>query len=300
MKAVAPVFQGLIVVVLFGTAGYLLFPYAKSYFLPPCTEALSYAIARYDDRFAISEAEFDDALADAATLWNEAAGRQVLVDKAPPEVPVFLVYGEVQAVNALGADIDTDQAVYEEQKRQVEALKREYQAARRAFERMRASFEERNARYAEAVAYWNARGGAPSAQYEELQREQDELSADQDALNSQVALLNALADQLNEKVAQLNALARNLNQEVARYNRNAGEDFDQGKYIHDATGARIEIYGFTDGTELRRVLAHEFGHALGLGHTENPDSIMYSYNIGEEFELSAEDVAELRKVCRLD
>lgn len=300
MKAVAPVLQGLLVVALFSAAGYLLFPYAKSYFIPPCTEALSYAIGRYDDRFAISEAAFDDALADAAAVWNEAAGRQVLVEAASPEVPVSLVYGEVQAVNALGADIDTDQAVYEDKKDQVDALKREYQAARRTFERMRQAFEARNARYEEAVAYWNARGGAPAGEYQSLQQEKAALSADQDALNTQIALLNALADQLNEKVAELNALARNLNQEVARYNRNAGEDFDQGKYIQDATGARIEIYGFTDGIELRRVLAHEFGHALGLGHTENPDSIMYSYNIGEEFELSAEDVAELREVCRLD
>ena len=52
-----------------------------------------------------------------------------------------------------------------------------------------------------------------------------------------------------------------------------------------------------DGTAPARVLVHELGHALGIGHVENPDSIMYSYSIGETLTLSEEDLAALKEVC---
>ncbi len=38
---------------------------------------------------------------------------------------------------------------------------------------------------------------------------------------------------------------------------------------------QIQIYGFTSFDDLRLTLAHEFGHSLGLKHTDDPKSLMY-------------------------
>ena len=38
---------------------------------------------------------------------------------------------------------------------------------------------------------------------------------------------------------------------------------------------QIFIYEFSSIDDLRLTLAHEFGHALGLKHTQDPKSLMY-------------------------
>jgi predicted Zn-dependent protease len=48
-----------------------------------------------------------------------------------------------------------------------------------------------------------------------------------------------------------------------------------------------------------RVLAHELGHALGIGHLDNPKAIMYYLNEGINEKLTADDLMALKKVCEI-
>ncbi|MDP3402603.1 MAG: matrixin family metalloprotease, partial [bacterium] len=147
---------------------------------------------------------------------------------------------------------------------------------------------------------WNAKGGAPPAAYEELEAKKRELERRKKTLDAGVATLNSLIAAIQERVTQLNVLADQTNEKVNTYNKTLGHDFDQGNYVEDEAGRRITIFTFEDRMELKRVLAHEFGHALGIGHLEDPGAIMYSYNIGNELVLTAEDVAALKEVCEIE
>jgi hypothetical protein len=56
---------------------------------------------------------------------------------------------------------------------------------------------------------------------------------------------------------------------------------------------RDEAWSVDGALQVYAVMLHEMGHALGLGHSDNPDDVMYPYYQGRDH-LSAGDIAALR------
>ncbi len=265
----------------------------------PCAEPLTYTMGAYDARFDISKEAFRAAAAEAAGIWNEAAGRTLIEATEGGEVSVNLYYDERQRAVETGAVIENEQDAYARMKAEVDALRAQYVSRTRAYERAAASFERRAKAYSEEVDRWNARGGAPPSEYVRLEAEKRELAEEEAELNEDVDRINALVRDISARVDELNELAERTNRKVNEYNETLGEDFDQGNFISDKDGQRITIFEFTSTDELTRVLVHEFGHALGLEHTDDPASVMYSYNIGDGVALADADIEALRETCKL-
>jgi len=269
----------------------------KTLFERPCADPVGYRIGSFDERFGISRADFEGLVRDAAGVWNMNAGRKVFEYDEVHGLPVHLMYGEHQAASNLGKSIDGEQRLYEAKKSEVEAIEVRYRERMIRYNALDKTYTQDSAVYNKKVADFNASGGALPPEYERLQQEKKELQRQEATLNAVITEVNGIAKELKTTVAELNILAQETNSKVTTYNAAVGHDFDQGNYIEDEEGKRITIFEFSNRIELVRVLTHEFGHALELGHVDNPESIMYSYNVGSALTLSVEDTAELARVC---
>ncbi len=277
-----------------------------TYYLGPCATPLHYKIGRFDKDFNLAEPNFQKAIAEAETVWEkEEKGRELFAFDPKATFTINLVYDERQAETEARRRTEFGLTEVENFFRKIDAefnqLKSRYESQAKAYESALSAFESLQASYKDKVAYWNARGGAPKKEYEQMEQERQELSKTASSLNEGAKELNRLAEQVNALLTRRNASAEEYNRVIKEYNQKYGrrDQFDQAEY----TGKEINVYQFTNLVDLKLALAHELGHALGMDHVENSKSIMYYLTQeGSSVNLSptAEDLAELRSVCRIE
>lgn len=235
----------------------------------PCAHPIAYAIGAVDTRFDIRKSALIADAKVAAAIWNKAAGKRVLVYDPNAALKINLIYDEREANAKLGSRIALQQDAADNE--------------RAALDAAQARLVAEQAAYNQTVSAINARGGATKSEVRDL------------ALRR--ASLNALADSINSSVALYNASVAALNAEVERYNQSTGRPFEQGEYVRDSAGERINIFEFVGTLQLERVLTHEFGHAIGLGHNADPRSIMFAKNESGNLVPTAADLSALKEVC---
>jgi predicted Zn-dependent protease len=106
---------------------------------------------------------------------------------------------------------------------------------------------------------------------------------------------------INALIDRYNVLVRQINARIVAVKRNgySGVEFEKGRHARRGAARWIEVYQFEDREDLLVVLAHEFGHALGLKHGADPDSVMFPILTNAKFALSAEDLRQIKAYCSM-
>ena len=270
----------------------------------PCSEPLTYSIGTIDQRFNISQSDVLAATKKAVAFWNNAAGKTLFSYDPASSFTVSLSYDSRQQISE---QIDATQQQIDGLVQNQNNIEKVYQDLKAEYDKQRTNYEAASASYKEAynsyqaeVSSWNERGGAPKNVYNQLQETRNKLQDQYQALENQRQTLNDLANKLNKIVAENNSLASNINNRVAVYNDTfSHEQFEQGQYFGDT----ITIYEFKNQNDLVYVLAHEFGHALGLDHVQDPDAVMYYSSApipaDQKIQLTKADIDEMKQVCGL-
>lgn len=274
-------------------------------FYTVCDETLNYSLGQVDNGFGISREEIKNVLLQAENVWEKDLNKNIFEYKEGAEFKINFIFDERQRQtlekNNLDLKLDKLNDIQENISQKYKVLETQYANALLDYQKKIADYERRVKEFNVDVNKWNKKGGAPEDEYEELKDEENDLEELKEKLETERKKINGMAADLNGLAKKESGSVEKYNQEVQTYREKFGEanEFNQGEY----NGVGINIYQFREKTDLELVLAHELGHALGVGHVENSQSIMYylmeKQNL-EDIKLTLEDLAAIRGICKIE
>lgn len=271
----------------------------------PCDKPLEYSIGNLDPRFVISRDDFLKTANQAEKVWEDPSGKSLFQYNPDASFKINLVYDDRQKQTTESKDLEEKLGQLESSH---DSIMKEYASLSTAYKKRIDTYNVSVSRYKDdlekynaEVKYWNDQGGAPPDTFDDLKKQKKDLDKRFDTLEKERIAVNSLAGKTNNLAEQSNEIADVYNQNLNTYKNKFGESVQFDKGIYD--GQKIDIYQFYEIGDLRLTLAHELGHALGIGHLENSKSVMY-YLMGDQDmstpQASSEDISALKKACRIN
>lgn len=271
-----------------------------------CADPLTFRVGDIDERFSIKKNEVAQLMQEVAEIWSDAADTTVIEYDEEGDIFVNLVYAEEQQLSDRERQ-HRDRLEHEEFS--ITVLENEYKRLNREYESEVEQYDEDSKELQQSIDrlnMWvrqkNEQGGFTEQDMQQFTRRKAETDQAKLNLAQQERTLKRKASELNEKITFLNQKVESKNRLVDEYNRQfpGVRKFTQGAYEWTNNSRTINIFHFLDKNELRLVIAHEMGHALGIGHVSNPESVMHELMESQDqraLELTEEDIQALQSVC---
>lgn len=273
---------------------------------PGCDAPIRYSIGDVDGRFPLDKKAVRSVALETERVWEQGIGKDVFVYDPQATFHITAVFDDRQKMTEDARALEERVASYETEAATIgdqhaEMLVR-YERDRKRFEKDVAEYEKDLAVYNAEVAKWNNQGGAPPEEYEKLEDARKNLEEESDRLEKTSQDLQKLAQQVNTLAKTIGAKADTVNENIAKFKERYGnpQPFVQGLYTPPLSS--IQVFQFEGRDDLRLVLAHEFGHALGIEeHVPYSRSIMHYLMGGQDMtnpHLTEEDVLAYTDVCQ--
>lgn len=268
----------------------------------PCDIPTTWSVGRVDSQFGLSEEMVAQYGKEATGIWNASYQKNPLLAyrEHGGEIALNFVYDERMQTTIrnqrLKRSIEQGKNALSNIQETLESLREEYAALGKTVSSLTATYDANLGAYNKEVTYWNSQGGAPKDVYARLQSDERRLEDERSSLNTRISYYNQLGEKIRTYGANHNEVVESLNDKITVLKETGVREFEEG--IYDPNNNSITIYEYSSPVALKRVLAHEFGHALSIGHVEDEEAIMYPINQGRSLALSNEDIASLASVCR--
>ena len=246
-------------------------------YIYPCARPILYKIGSIDPKFGVKQDQLLKDLQSAENIWEKPIGKNIFDYDPKGPLTVNFVYDTRQA---LKTDITKQEKSLTSQSGSLDSQINQY-------EKRVADFNIRNQQLNKNIAYWNSQGGASPEEYDKLVARQKQLQQEADKLNQ-------LAKSLNQKAQNYNSGVVKINTTIGTFNQALAVKPEEGLYTGSTN--TIDIFFITDANELIHTLAHELGHARGLGHLDDSLAIMYPQT-SLTISASSGDVQALETVC---
>ena len=273
--------------------------------LEPCEEPLTYKLGNIDSRYDINRNQLAEVMGKVEKLWSHALDKQILRYDPDGKVTIQLVYSEEQKRTenewALSKRIREKNSETAKAQQKYNQLSSKFKSQRNKFKQLVSDYNNLIETYNNLRKKWRDED-IPHDIKQKLQTLKQQISQKETKVNRFQNNLEALRKKTNQQSRQLNQLIDKQNELIKQYNQTFSDPrkFDQGRYFKKGSQEIVRIFQFSNLSELKTVLAHEMGHALGLKHVENPESVM-NYMMGKQnifnLSLTKQDIAALKERC---
>jgi DNA repair exonuclease SbcCD ATPase subunit len=290
-------------VVIAGTAMYSLV--RANVFRTGCDYPLTYQIGEIDSEFGISTSTVRNLLTDAEQVW-ESKSKDELFRHNPGngEIVIDFTYDQRQrrteTQNRLSENLSTLAESHDGLADSLESKRAEYRRLAARYEGARQQYENNLQSYNQRARELRGQSGVSSETRNQLNAERRDLEQVRSSLTETRNRLTSLQSEINRITGQANSLAEDYNTAADTFESRFGttNEFSQATYKNEV----ITVYQYEEHDDLRLALAHEFGHALGITHVDDPEAIMYNLMDQQPLDplnLTAADQKALRNTCRL-
>lgn len=269
----------------------------SSRFLHPFDDRIRYKVSEVDPRFGLSLDDVIEISQQAADIWSQSTGKDYFIYDTNARLSIRLIYDDRQHQTDQRKrqlqQIDQQQEQWSKEKNQVDTRAQELERNTETLHFKRQQIDVLVTEQNKYIAEINQLGGADPQQRQQLEAQSQYIEAQIQQLQQEIDTHNFNILILNQKVDTLNHMNRKIDASVQDFNQTFQPRlFDKGIF----NGCEIHVYEFSGVDDLRLTLAHEFGHALGLGHHNEPQALMFpmlkDQNM-QNFRLHPVDVALL-------
>lgn len=259
-----------------------------------CQIPVSWRIGTLDPAFNLDLDQAEQAAHAAAMQWNAAFGTELFRYDSIDGFPINFAYDERQQQLLQQALLQRNIERYDSNiASRLNTLRQQNQR----LQQRQQAFAELNQQYAADIATFESRVQQASSrdrsalqqQQQQLQQRQQQLQQQADALNAEQEQLLREQRYLNDTVADRNALLPG--QEESAVTPEVGLMQIRGR------SREMTIFAYKTLNDLQLTMAHEFGHALGVGHTDGENDVMHFAITQQQSRLTAADIQALKTQC---
>lgn len=255
----------------------------------PFDTRVRYRIGQIDSRFGLTQSQVIDLTEKAANIWRDGTGKEWFVYDEDAQLTINFIYDERQAESDARRDtkfaIDGMVLSHQQQSAKINADKQKLDAE---FQSIQNQLNLWQNNYNQLVNRINHTQDLAIRQ--NLLNEHQNMLAQKQVLDNQISAYNQKQASFNQSVNDFNQHTQQIHTAIDNANRRfVARQFHKGIF----NGKEINIYEFSSLDDLRLTLAHELGHALNIGHNDDPSALMYAM-AGEQdmanFKLKPADI----------